>query len=61
MVDYIKNHPILKYTRLTAHGQSLGAAVAIDVVSKNEDDFDALIIENSFLSVVSTSFFLKFH
>ncbi|ORZ10543.1 BEM46-like protein [Absidia repens] len=51
VVDYIKNHPILKYTRLAAYGQSLGGAVAIHVVSKNEDDFDALIIENTFLSV----------
>jgi alpha-beta hydrolase superfamily lysophospholipase len=38
---------------LIAYGQSLGGAVAIYVVSHNEDDFDGLIIENTFLSVVS--------
>ncbi|CAO3625764.1 unnamed protein product [Cunninghamella blakesleeana] len=51
VVDYIKNHPILSHTQLVAYGQSLGGAVAIYIVSKNEDDFDGLIIENTFLSV----------
>ncbi|SAL98190.1 hypothetical protein [Absidia glauca] len=51
VVDYIKNHPLLKHTQLIAYGQSLGGAVAIYVVSNNEDDFDGLIIENTFLSV----------
>ncbi|KAI8075120.1 Alpha/Beta hydrolase protein [Gongronella butleri] len=50
-VDFIKDHPILRYTQLVAHGQSLGGAVAAYVVSHNEDDFDGLILENTFLSV----------
>lgn len=53
MLEYIKQHPILKHTKLIAYGQSLGGSVAISLVSRNEDKFDALIIENTFLSVVS--------
>lgn len=52
MLEYIKQHPILKHTKLIAYGQSLGGSVAISLVSRNEDKFDALIIENTFLSVV---------
>ncbi|KAF0493539.1 alpha/beta-hydrolase [Gigaspora margarita] len=37
--------------KLIIYGQSLGGAVAIDLVSKNEEQVDALIIENTFLSV----------
>lgn len=54
MLEYIKQHPILKHTKLIAYGQSLGGSVAISLVSRNEDKFDALIIENTFLSVVIT-------
>lgn len=54
MLEYIKQHPILKHTKLIAYGQSLGGSVAISLVSRNEDKFDALIIENTFLSVVSS-------
>ncbi|KAJ3202703.1 hypothetical protein HK099_001766 [Clydaea vesicula] len=50
-LDYIKNHEILKNTKLIAYGQSIGGAVAIDIVSKNENLFEALIIENTFLSI----------
>lgn len=53
MLEYIKQHPILKHTKLIAYGQSLGGSVAISLVSRNEDKFDALIIENTFLSVVN--------
>ncbi|KAJ3214963.1 hypothetical protein HK099_006579 [Clydaea vesicula] len=56
-LDYIKNHEILKNTKLIAYGQSVGGAVAIDVVSKNENLFEALIIENIlFLFFTSPSF-----
>ncbi|KAL1935240.1 hypothetical protein VTP01DRAFT_4380 [Rhizomucor pusillus] len=50
-LDYILRHPILKHTKIVAYGQSLGGAVAIDLVTKNEDRFKALIIENTFLSI----------
>ncbi|KAI8393543.1 Alpha/Beta hydrolase protein [Radiomyces spectabilis] len=51
MLDFVKNHPILKDTRLIAYGQSIGGAVAIDLVSRNEDVFSGLILENTFLSL----------
>lgn len=38
---------------MIAYGQSLGGSVAISLVSRNEEQFDALIIENTFLSVVN--------
>ncbi|CAG8584539.1 1421_t:CDS:2 [Dentiscutata erythropus] len=38
-------------TKLIVYGRSLGGAVAIDLVAKNEDMIDALIIENTFLSI----------
>ncbi|KAG1123262.1 hypothetical protein G6F42_010715 [Rhizopus arrhizus] len=56
MLEYIKQHPILKHTKLIAYGQSLGGSVAISLVSRNEDKFDALIIENTFLSVTWRSY-----
>lgn len=51
-LEYITHHPILRHTKLIAFGQSLGGAVALNLVSKNEDKFAALIIENTFLSMV---------
>ncbi|KAI8342680.1 Alpha/Beta hydrolase protein [Chlamydoabsidia padenii] len=50
-LDYITQHPILRHTRLIAFGQSLGGAVALNLVSKNESKFAAVIIENTFLSM----------
>jgi alpha-beta hydrolase superfamily lysophospholipase len=52
-LDFVKEHPILKDTKLVAYGQSIGGAVAIDLVSRNEDAFSGLIVENTFLSIVS--------
>lgn len=52
ILDYIKQHELLKYTRLVAYGQSIGGAVAIDLVSRNEDQFSGIIVENTFLSIV---------
>ncbi|CAG8647933.1 12001_t:CDS:2 [Cetraspora pellucida] len=51
VLDYIRKHTVLKDTRLIVYGRSLGGAVAIDLVSKNEDKIDALIVENTFLSI----------
>ncbi|CAG8791556.1 44550_t:CDS:2 [Gigaspora margarita] len=48
-LDYIKKNEVFKDTKLIIYGQSLGGAVAIDLVSKNEEQVDALIIENTFL------------
>ncbi|ORX52059.1 alpha/beta-hydrolase [Hesseltinella vesiculosa] len=51
LLDYVKEHPILKHTKLVAYGQSIGGAVSIDLVSRNEDAFSGLIVENTFLSI----------
>lgn len=51
MLDYVRAHPILGKTKIIAYGQSLGGAVAIDVVARNPDAFSGLMIENTFLSV----------
>lgn len=56
LLEYVRTHPLLKYTRLIAYGQSIGGAVAIDLVARNEDAFAGLIVENTFLSVVSIHF-----
>ncbi|CAG8509344.1 2010_t:CDS:2 [Dentiscutata heterogama] len=50
-LDYIKKNEVFKDTKLIIYGQSLGGAVAIDLVSRYEEQVDALIIENTFLSV----------
>ncbi|CAG8528480.1 34575_t:CDS:2, partial [Racocetra persica] len=50
-LDYIKQDHILKNTKLIIYGQSLGGSVAIDLVYRNESKVDALIIENTFLSI----------
>lgn len=52
MLDFVREHEILKHTPLIAYGQSIGGAVAIDLVSRNEDSFSGLMIENTFLSLV---------
>jgi fermentation-respiration switch protein FrsA (DUF1100 family) len=52
-VDYIRQRAGLKDTKIIIHGQSLGGAVAIDLVANNQDrdDIAALILENTFLSI----------
>ncbi|KAF9160775.1 hypothetical protein DFQ27_004791 [Actinomortierella ambigua] len=50
-LSYIKNHQVLGQTKLIAYGQSIGGAVAIDIVARNEDNFSGLIVENTFLSL----------
>ncbi|KAI7874448.1 alpha/beta-hydrolase, partial [Lichtheimia hyalospora FSU 10163] len=51
LLEYVRTHPLLKHTRLIAYGQSIGGAVAIDLVARNEEAFAGLIVENTFLSV----------
>ncbi|CAI2184742.1 8339_t:CDS:2 [Funneliformis geosporum] len=50
-LDFIKTHDIFKHTKVVVYGQSLGGAVSIDLVSKNEDNVSGLIVENTFLSI----------
>ncbi|KAG0330968.1 hypothetical protein BG004_001878 [Podila humilis] len=50
-LEFIRKHPVLADTKLIAYGQSIGGAVSIDIVARNEDRFAGLIIENTFLSL----------
>ena len=52
-LDYIRQRAELKDTRIVVYGQSLGGAVGINLVAKNQDqgDIASLILENTFLSI----------
>jgi abhydrolase domain-containing protein 13 len=52
-LDYIRERKDLKKTKIVIFGQSLGGAVAISLVEKNqkEGDMAGLILENTFLSI----------
>jgi fermentation-respiration switch protein FrsA (DUF1100 family) len=55
IVKYVLNRPDLKYSRLIAHGRSLGGAVAtFAIVHGNEgafNQFQKVILENTFTSI----------
>ncbi|CAG8444151.1 14352_t:CDS:2 [Ambispora leptoticha] len=51
ILDHIRNHDVLKDTKIIVYGQSVGGAVAIYLVSRNESDISGLIVENTFLSI----------
>ena len=50
-LDYIVGHKELKNTKIIVLGQSIGGAAAIYVTAKNQGKIDALIVENTFLSI----------
>ncbi|CAG8611374.1 2708_t:CDS:2 [Cetraspora pellucida] len=50
-LDHVMKDDDLKNTKLITFGQSLGGAISIDLVSRNEDKFSAMILENTFLSI----------
>ncbi|KAJ1596719.1 hypothetical protein NDA14_005157 [Ustilago hordei] len=50
-LDFIRAHPSLSSTVLVAYGQSIGGAVAIDLAARNPASVQALILENTFLSI----------
>ncbi|KAI9204785.1 Alpha/Beta hydrolase protein [Polychytrium aggregatum] len=50
-LDYIKNHPLLKHTKVILFGQSIGGAVAINLAAERSADIHGLIVENTFLSL----------
>ncbi|EJD54488.1 alpha/beta-hydrolase, partial [Auricularia subglabra TFB-10046 SS5] len=50
-LDYILSHPVLSKTKIIIYGQSIGGAVGIDLASRNPDKINALILENTFLSL----------
>jgi pimeloyl-ACP methyl ester carboxylesterase len=54
-LDYIRGREDLKDTKIVIYGQSLGGAVAINLVNRNQKqgDIAALMLENTFLSIRS--------
>ncbi|KAJ2619279.1 bem46 protein, variant [Coemansia spiralis] len=50
-LEFIRSHPLTANTKLVAYGQSLGGAVALDIVAANEPEFAGIVLENTFLSV----------
>jgi abhydrolase domain-containing protein 13 len=52
-LDYIRDRTEFKGNKILVYGQSLGGAVAINLVANNmkEGDIAALILENTFLSI----------
>ena len=52
-LDWIRSYRETKQSDIVVYGQSLGGAVAIDLVSKNQHDGDivGLVLENTFLSI----------
>lgn len=52
-LDYIRQREDLKGNKIVVYGQSIGGAVAINLTVRNlaAKDIDALILENTFLSV----------
>jgi hypothetical protein len=52
-LDYLRQRPETMDTDIIVYGQSLGGAVAINLVASNEEqgDIGGLILENTFLSI----------
>ncbi|KAJ5752551.1 hypothetical protein N7520_009468 [Penicillium odoratum] len=52
-LDYLRQRPETRDTKLVIYGQSLGGSVAINLVATNQDqgDIAGLILENTFLSI----------
>ena len=52
-LDYIRQRPETRDNKILVYGQSLGGAVAINLVAKNEKhgDIAGLIVENTFLGI----------
>jgi len=52
-LDYIRSRKELRKTKIVIYGQSLGGAVAINLVGNNLDkgDITGLILENTFMSI----------
>lgn len=52
-LDWIRTHDELAGQQIVIYGQSLGGAVAIDLVAKNAGtgDIKGLVLENTFLSI----------
>ncbi|KAL9124863.1 MAG: hypothetical protein Q9217_005858 [Psora testacea] len=52
-IDYVRQHNVTKGNKIVVYGQSLGGAVAVQLVAKNQEagDVKGLILENTFTSM----------
>lgn len=50
-LDYLLDHSASKDGKIFVYGQSLGGALAIQLVSKNQGKVDGLVLENTFRSM----------
>ena len=52
-LDYIRNQKEMRGTKIVVYGQSLGGAVAIQLVARNQEagDIVGVILENTFTSI----------
>jgi len=52
-LDFVRNHPELRGTKIVVYGQSLGGALTIKLVAANQEagDIAGVILENTFTSI----------
>ncbi|KAI9739580.1 MAG: hypothetical protein M1834_006298 [Cirrosporium novae-zelandiae] len=52
-LDYLRQRPEAKQTKIVIYGQSIGGAVAVALTAKNQQqqDIAGLVLENTFLSI----------
>ncbi|KAF2863555.1 alpha/beta-hydrolase [Piedraia hortae CBS 480.64] len=50
-LEFVRGREDLRDNKVVVYGQSLGGAVAIDLVVRNEGMVDGLVLENTFLSI----------
>lgn len=53
VLNYVNQDPRFSKTPVVLYGQSIGGAVSIDLVYRNPDKINGLILENTFLSLPS--------
>ncbi|KAJ1970915.1 bem46 protein, variant [Dimargaris xerosporica] len=50
-LHFIRDHPLLAKSKVVVYGQSIGGAVALDLVAREEGQVAGIIVENTFLSL----------
>lgn len=50
-LDFIRHHKEMKGSKVIVYGQSIGGAVAVQLVAKDNRDVAGLILENTFTSI----------
>jgi fermentation-respiration switch protein FrsA (DUF1100 family) len=50
-LDYLLENPATKNTKIIVYGQSLGGALSIQLVSRNQSKVHGLVLENTFRSI----------